>query len=84
VRLERRLGFPPLDEHDGRLRALLFVDVAGGATGLGPHGSLDGPEDLEYLGTSVRRRQDPERSDDHAASYCSIRAGANLDLSDPA
>jgi hypothetical protein len=54
--------------------------VAGGATGLGQHRPLNRSEDLQYLGVSVRRGQDPERSDDHGvSSYCSIRAGANLE-----
>ena len=85
VRLERRLGFPPLDEHDGLLRALLLVDVAGGAAGLGQHRPLDGPEDLEHLGTSVRCRQDPECSDDHVVVVLldSCRAGSRPGVARP-
>jgi hypothetical protein len=65
VRLERRVGSPSLDEDDGWFRALLLVDVARGATGLGPHGPLDGSQDLEHGGAPVRRREDPDRTDDH-------------------
>ena len=54
VILERLLGFPALEQHDGGFRSLLVEDVAGGATRLGPHGPLDGPQDLEHGSVSVR------------------------------
>jgi hypothetical protein len=40
--------------------------VAGGAAGLGQHRPLNAAEHLQYLVTSIRLRQDPESSDDHA------------------
>ena len=66
VCLERGGGFPPLDQHDGLLRAMLLEDLAARAARLGQHRLLDGPQDLQHLGAPVRQRQDPERSDDHA------------------
>ena len=65
VSLERLLAFPTLDQHDRLLWALLIVDVAGGTTRLGQKRPLNGLKDLQHIGTSFRRRQNPERPDDH-------------------
>ena len=64
VRLERSLGFPPLDQGDGT-QAVLFVDVAGDAPRLGQYRPLNGPQDFQHLVVSVWRRQESERPDDH-------------------
>jgi hypothetical protein len=37
---------------------------------------LNGTQDLEHVVTPVRRRQDPDRTDDHAGVQCAIRAKA--------
>ena len=51
------------------VRALLFVDVEGGATRLGADGTLNGLQDLEDVVMPVAAAGF-ERSDDHAECYC--------------